>query len=180
MTGSASPLPGQPRTLVIGVGNGYRGDDAVGLMVAQRLQEEHLDHVTIVSTTGEGTALLALWQDTDAVVLVDAVCAGARPGTLQRFVVGTEPLPAMFSRVSTHAFGVAVAIELARALRQLPPALVVYGVEGATFEAGVGLSAAVAAAVPQVIAQVRQELLALTDGSTLRCVPPGSPPRPER
>jgi hydrogenase maturation protease len=165
MTGSASPLPGQPRTLVIGVGNGYRGDDAVGLMVAQRLQEEHLDHVTIVSTTGEGTALLALWQDTDAVVLVDAVCAGARPGTLQRFVVGTEPLPAMFSRVSTHAFGVA---------------LVVYGVEGATFEAGVGLSAAVAAAVPQVIAQVRQELLALTDGSTLRCVPPGSPPRPER
>jgi hydrogenase maturation protease len=95
-------------------------------------------------------------------------------------VVGTRPLPALFSRVSTHAFGVAEAIELARALGQLPPALVVYGVEGATFEAGAGLSAAVAAAVPQVVAQVRQELLALTDGSTPRCVPPGSPACLER
>ena len=38
MTGSVSSLPRQPRALVIGVGNGYRGDDAVGLMVAQRLQ----------------------------------------------------------------------------------------------------------------------------------------------
>ena len=51
MTGSASSLPRQPRALVIGVGNGYRGDDAVGLMVAQRLQRS-LDHVTIVSTAG--------------------------------------------------------------------------------------------------------------------------------
>ena len=180
MIASASPPPRQPRALVIGVGNGYRGDDAVGLMVAQRLQEEPLDHVTIVSTAGEGTALLALWQDTDAVVLVDAVCTGARPGTLQRFVVGTRPLPAMFSRVSAHTFGVAEAIELARALGQLPPALVVYGVEGANFEASVGLSAAVAAAVPQVVAQVQQELLALTDGSPPRGVPPESPARPER
>jgi hydrogenase maturation protease len=162
------------------VGNGYCGDDAVGLMVAQRLQEEPLDHVTVVSTAGEGTTLLTLWQDTDAVVLVDAVCTGTRPGTLQRFVVGPRPLPAMFSRVSTHAFGVAEAIELARILRQLPPVLVVYGVEGATFEAGAGLSAAVAAAVPQVVAQVRQELLALTNCSPPRGVLPESPACPER
>ncbi len=122
MTAPASPLPPPPRVLVIGVGNAYRGDDAVGLVVARRLQEDPLDGVTIVPTSGEGTALLALWQDTDAVVLVDAVCAGARAGTLHRFAVGTQPLPAMFSRVSTHAFGVAEAIELARALCQLPPA----------------------------------------------------------
>jgi hydrogenase maturation protease len=134
----------------------------VGLVVAQHLREDPLDGVTIVLTAGEGTGLLALWQDTDAVVLVDAVWTGARPGTLHRFEVGIQALPALFTRVSTHAFGVAEAIELARALHQLPPLLVVYGVEGATFETGAGLSAAVAAAVPQAVAQVRQELLALT------------------
>ena len=154
-----------PRVLVLGVGNAYRGDDAVGLVVARHLQEDPLDGVTIVSTAGEGTALLALWQDTDAVVLVDAVQTGARPGTLHRLAVGTQPLPAMFSRVSTHAFGVAEAIELARALHQLPATFVIYGVEGATFEVGADLSAMVAAAVPQTIAQVRQELLALTVSS---------------
>ena len=158
--------------LVLGVGNASRGDDAVGLEVARRLQEHPLDGVTIMPTAGEGTALLALWQDTDAVVLVDAVCTGASPGTLHRFAVGTQPLSAMFSRVSTHAFGVAEAIELARALRQLPPALVVYGVEGASFEMGAGLSTAVAAVVPQAVARVRQEVLALTASST-----PHGPPQ---
>jgi hydrogenase maturation protease len=128
------------------------------------LQEHPLDGVTIRLASGEGTALLALWQDTDAVVLVDAVCTGAMPGTLHRFAVGTQPLPAIFSRVSTHAFGVAEAIELARALRQLPPALVVYGVEGASFETGAGLSMVVAAMVPQAVARVRQEALALGEG----------------
>jgi hydrogenase maturation protease len=157
--------------MVLGVGNVSRGDDAVGLIVARRLQETPLEGVTIVPTSGEGTALLALWQDSDAVVLVDAVCTGARPGTLHRFAVGMQPLPATFSRVSTHAFGVAEAIELARALRQLPQALVVYGVEGATFEIGAGLSAAVAAVMPQVVAQVRQEVLALTARSTLPGLP---------
>jgi hydrogenase maturation protease len=174
MTTPAAPLPRPPRVLLLGVGNAARGDDAVGLVVARRLHEDpSLDVVTIRPTTGEGTALLALWQDTDAVVLVDAMWTGARPGTLQRFEVSTRPLPAIFSRVSTHAFGVAEAIELARALRQLPPVLVVYGVEGATFETGADLSTAVAAAVPQAIAQVRQELLRLTASSRQGCPPQG-------
>jgi hydrogenase maturation protease len=165
MTVPASALPRPPRVLVIGVGNASRGDDAVGLVVVRHLRENPLDGVTIVPTTGDGTMLLALWQDADAVVLVDAVCTGARPGTLQRFEVGSRPLPAMFSRVSTHAFGVAEAIELARVLHQLPSLLVIYGVEGASFEIGTDLSAQVAAVVPQVVAQVRQEILALTGSS---------------
>jgi hydrogenase maturation protease len=166
MTVPPPPAPRPLRVLVLGVGNACRGDDAVGLVVARRLQEDPLDGVTIVPTAGEGTALLALWQDADAVVLVDAVCTGASPGTLHRFAGGTQPLPAVLSRASTHAFGVAEAIELARALQQLPPAFVVYGVEGVTFEMGADLSAAVVAVVPQVIAQVRQEVLGLIDSSS--------------
>jgi hydrogenase maturation protease len=174
MTAPASPLLRLPRVLLLGVGNAARGDDAVGLVVARRLQEDpSLDAVTIRSTTGEGTALLALWQDIDAVVLVDAMWTGARPGTLQRVEASTQPLPAIFSRVSTHAFGVAEAIELARALRQLPSVLVVYGVEGTTFEIGADLSTAVAAAVPRTIARVRQELLTLTASSRQGCPPQG-------
>jgi hydrogenase maturation protease len=176
MTVPAAPLQLPPRVLVLGVGNAARGDDAVGLVVAQRLQADPcLGVVTIRLTTGEGTALLALWQDTDAVVLVDAMCTGARPGTLHRFEVSSQPLPAIFSRVSSHAFGVAEAIALARALRQLPPVLVVHGVEGATFEIGADLSAAVAAAVPQAVARVRQELLTLTAGNR-QCGPPQEAP----
>jgi hydrogenase maturation protease len=61
---------------------------------------------------------------------------------------------------STHAFGVAEAIELARVLQQLPSRLVVYGVEGAHFDIGCDLSAAVLQAVPEVVQQVRQDIAA--------------------
>jgi hydrogenase maturation protease len=47
---------------------------------------------------------------------------------------------------------------LARALRRLPPRLIIYGIEGKTFAAGVGLSRAVEEAVAQVVIQVRQEV----------------------
>jgi len=47
---------------------------------------------------------------------------------------------------------------LARALGRLPPRLIVYGVEGKAFEAGVGLSPEVKAAVQEVAERVLGEL----------------------
>ena len=53
-------------------------------------------------------------------------------------------------RSSTHAFGVADAVELARALDRLPERLDVYAIEGASFAAGAPLSPAVAAAIDEL------------------------------
>ena len=50
-------------------------------------------------------------------------------------------------RSSTHAFGVADAVELARALGRLPGRLDVYAIEGASFTAGDSLSPEVERAV---------------------------------
>lgn len=53
--------------------------------------------------------------------------------------------------------GIPEAIELARVLDELPPRLIVYGIEGAEFEAGAGLSSAVAAAVAEMIDRIEEE-----------------------
>ncbi len=50
-------------------------------------------------------------------------------------------------QTSTHGFGVAQAIELARALNQLPKHLRIYGIEGRQFEIGAPVSPEVLAAV---------------------------------
>jgi hydrogenase maturation protease len=149
---------GKLRILVIGVGNAYRCDDAVGLWVTRRLQCEVSDEVMIQEESGEGTALMEAWKDADAVILVDAVQSGGEPGTISRFEVHGQALPVEFFRCSTHAFSVADAVELARALRRLPPRLIVYGIEGKTFAAGVGLSPAVEDAVEHVVTQVLREI----------------------
>jgi hydrogenase maturation protease len=148
----------QARRVVIGVGNEYRGDDGAGLAVATRLRGRLPDDVEIVACEQEPTRLVDAWRGAEAAVVVDAVASGAEPGTLHRFDAAREPLPARAFRSSTHAFGIGDAIELSRALGSLPPHLVVYGIEGAAFTAGVGLSDAVAAAVDRVAAVLVADL----------------------
>jgi hydrogenase maturation protease len=108
--------------------------------------------------SGEGAALIAAWQGADRVILIDAVRSGAAPGTIFRVEAHREPIPTNFFHYSTHAFGVAEAIELARALNQLPQCLLMYGIEGKDFEAGEGLSPVVKEAVEEVVRLVLREL----------------------
>ena len=149
---------GRSRTLIIGLGNEYRRDDAVGLIVARRLRQAAPESVLVREETGEGASLLESWQDAETVILVDAVQSGAASGTVHRLDAHEQPIARQFFRFSTHAFGLAEAVELARALGRLPPRLVVYGVEGRSFEAGVGLSPEVEAAVQVVVERVLGEL----------------------
>ena len=152
-------------TLIIGVGNADRGDDAVGLIVARRLRyDRRSSHegaaapVTIIEASGEGTTLIETWRSADTCILIDAVHSGATPGTLHRFEAHDRPIPTSLRYASTHAFGVAEAIELARALSLLPQRLIVYGIEGLRFEAGAGLSPEVELTVEQVLKQLRREI----------------------
>ncbi len=146
---------------VIGIGNDSRGDDAVGLVVARQLQCDVSEGVTVQEICGEGMSLLDRWSGVDAVILIDASYSGAPPGSIHRLEPLTQPIPKELFLCSTHAFGVGQAIELGRALQQLPPHLVVYGIEGAQFDIGRELSDDVRQAVPDVVQQVRQDITTL-------------------
>jgi hydrogenase maturation protease len=142
-----------PTALIVGVGNPLRGDDAVGLLVARRLGEDLPAGVRVVEASGETTELLDLWTGVDLVVVIDAVAAQAPAGTVYRFEVGVDPVPAVFARHSTHALGVGEAIALAAALDRLPPKLIVYGVAGRRFGTGAALSPPIVAVVDEVAAR---------------------------
>ncbi len=132
---------------VIGLGNEWRGDDGVGIEVARRVGGQVLD--------GEPIGLVEAFDGEDEVLLVDAVSTGASPGTLFVFEASSEPLPTpIFGTSSTHALGLAEALELARTLGRLPRKVVVYGVEGESFGFGKGLSSAVAAAADRLTEEV--------------------------
>jgi len=144
--------------VVIGVGNRLRGDDGVGLAVADRLAHSVPDGVSVVACELEPTRVIDAWEGADSALLVDAVASGAPAGTVHRFDASREPLPARVFRSSTHAFGVGETVELARAVGRIPRRVVVFGVEGVAFEAGAPISPAVAAAVQRVAETVLSEL----------------------
>ncbi|MFA5787432.1 MAG: hydrogenase maturation protease [Actinomycetota bacterium] len=112
----------------------------------------------IIEREGEATSLVAAWQGFHTVVLVDAVCSGATPGTIHRFDASSAPLPATAGFQATHSFGVAQAVELARALGQLPQRVIVYGIEGASFETGAPPSPAVQAAIDEVAGLILRDI----------------------
>ena len=157
---------GQAEIRIIGVGNSFRSDDGVGIAVARSLRERLSSGVAVLEQSGEGTALLEAWKGARAVVLVDAVQSGAAPGTIHRLDATAGGIPQAFFRYSTHAFSVAEAVELARALSQLPPRVIVYGIEGRNFSAGEGLSAEVAEASAAVAARILDEVLSLQERET--------------
>ncbi|HWR51385.1 MAG TPA: hydrogenase maturation protease [Bryobacteraceae bacterium] len=139
--------------LILGCGNPDRGDDGAGLAVIHRLHELG---VKAVEYTGDMLALLDAWRGSPEVVLIDAAVSGAAPGTITVWDAGESPLPSGTLRCSTHNFGVAEAVELARVMDSLPARLTVYGIEGATFDHGAPLSPAVAEAVERLAGTIKK------------------------
>lgn len=125
-------------TLIIGIGNRFRGDDALGCLLADAIRQ----HVSceVIEHDGEPASLIDTWKGRQDVILIDAVSSGAQAGTIHRIDLNENALPDSFRSYSTHAFGIAEAVELARVLGKLPPHIVFYGVEGKSFSGGTALS----------------------------------------
>jgi hydrogenase maturation protease len=143
---------------LIGVGNRLRHDDGAGPEVARRLHATRPPGCRILEEQGEPIGLLERWALVKEALVVDAVQSGAEPGTLHRFDATAGPLPVEVFKSSTHALGIADAVELGRELGRLPPRMSVYGIEGENFEAGEGLSPAVEATVNALVAELHEEL----------------------
>ena len=146
------------RLVVVGVGNPFRGDDGAGLAVAERLRDRVPAGVEVVPCEQEPSRLIDAWREAKCAIVVDALEPGTQPGGLRRFDASDAPLPAQVFRSSTHAFGVGEAIELSRAMGSLPRSIVVYGIEGADFGAGEGLTPSVEDAVERAARAVLQDV----------------------
>ena len=139
-------------TIVIGVGNRDRGDDAVGPIVCDRLRARSGHAASLRTFVCEGSILdLALhWDHDDHVVIVDAMQPGNTPGRIVTVDATVEPL-ATPGAVSTHEIDVSVAIELARAIGRMPARLSIVGIEAAQTEWGAPPSPAGEAAIDTVV-----------------------------
>jgi hydrogenase maturation protease len=143
--------------LVIGVGNRWRRDDGVGPRVVDAIAALGRDDLDLLVLDGEPARLAAAWAGRSCVVVIDAIRAGAPPGTIHR-LADVDTVPPASPAASTHGGGVAAAIALTRALGALPGGIVILGVEPATVGHGDGLSPAVADAVAGVVERALEEV----------------------
>lgn len=148
------------RILVAGIGNIFLGDDGFGSEVA-RLTEISHDDVRVVDY-GIGGMHLAydLLEEWNALVLIDAIPSRGNPGTLHVFQADHDGDSAA-TGLDAHSMDPQTVFASLRALGGTPPYTVIVGCEADSVEEGMGLTAAVTAAVPRAVRAVQKIVAAL-------------------
>ncbi|KAA3616196.1 MAG: hydrogenase maturation protease [Calditrichaeota bacterium] len=145
-----------PSKLFVGIGNEFRGDDSLGLLIAKRLEQKNISGIEIVTLSSELFSLLDLWQGRDHVILCDAVSSKKTPGTIFRLDLLENSSDSDLFNFSSHSFGIAEILALARKLDQLPRKLSFFGIEGADYTYGNKLSAPVEKSMNLLIDEISQ------------------------
>ena len=149
----------QPSVLILGLGNPLRGDDGIGCRVVEELVRRGLpDGVEALDGGAAGLGLLNLGEGGERVVVVDAAEMGRGPGEIVRFTLADVRLASTPDRFSFHHAGLSEALALADALGRALPELVIFGVQPVRVGWGEGLSPAVEAALPALVAAVLAEI----------------------
>lgn len=144
------------KKLIVGCGNPDRADDAAGMLVARRLRELGIE---ATEHDGDMLSLIDEWSACDDVIIVDAMLSGSPAGSV--VVLDAHDIaPKHQFRCSTHDFGLAEAIHLARSIGRLPPKLTIYGIEAGNCDAG----GAVSNEIAQAVERVAQDILTSSRG----------------
>lgn len=154
----SSPLAKQ-KTLIIGIGNILKGDDGLGVRVAEILSQKELPAGVQVEEVGTpGIDLMNRFEGWQKVILVDAVQMGEKPGTWKRFSPQDVRLIASGNVLSLHEPDLASVLELAQALKMLPDEIVIYGVEPLDLTFMAPLSSPVEAIINVIAEQILSEI----------------------
>jgi hydrogenase maturation protease len=146
------------RILVLGIGNILLGDEGVGVAVIDHLNDLGTIPPTVDLLDG-GTGSLVLLEpmrEARCMILVDATADGSPPGTIQRLVprFSSDFPPSL----TAHDIGLRDLLDSFYLLGETPE-VVLYAISiRFPQEIGLGLSAEVAAAVPEVADRIHREI----------------------
>jgi len=155
------------RILLLGLGNILLRDEGVGVHVARKLQELTLPcNVEVMDGGTASLDTLLLTDGIEKLVVIDAVKAGKKPGTIYRIQLGTEEKDRFrqslvrqgCSKISLHQIGLLDALAIAERTNCAPKEVVVIGVEPGEIDCGLELTDEVKQKIPEVIDAILKEI----------------------
>ncbi len=156
----------RPKILIAGVGNELRQDDAFGVLLAQKLQQEAVfaSSVKIMEIGSAGIHLVQqLFDDYDVLILLDIVKWGGSAGTIHFKEVDVKDIAQLSPDekneflADMHYINPFKALMMAKALKVLPKQVIFLGCESEEHEEiGIGVSAPVGAAMPLAFKKIKE------------------------
>lgn len=148
----------QKDILVLGIGNTMLKDEGIGVRVAEKMMEMSLPPEVEVMDGGiKGLDLLYYIEGRKKVIVVDAVKAGAPPGTLFRFTDNDIAAKKGIMR-SAHGIDFSDVIAVARFTGTKPAEVIFLGVEPYDLSVSMELSPKIEEMVPVLINLVMKEI----------------------
>lgn len=148
-------------TVVLGAGSALMGDDGLGVEVVETLSGRWAESASLQFLDGGiwGMRLLPHIEDAGRLLVVDAIRAGAEPGTLLRLERDEIPRH-LRGKLSTHQIDLGEVFAVAELRGTFPAEAVALGIEPARVEAYEAISDPVRATVPRLIEAVERQLAA--------------------
>jgi hydrogenase maturation protease len=147
------------RTVVVGLGNTLMGDDGLGVAALMRLQREWSVYPEVDWIDGgtAGMCLLPIVEGARRVMLIDAIDAGAAPGTTH--VIERDRLPRyLATKVSPHQIDLRDVLALAELRGTLPDDAIAVGLQPAAIGMSTELSDVVANRLDELVDEVVRRL----------------------
>jgi hydrogenase maturation protease len=148
------------RIAVLGMGNVLMGDDGAGPYAVAVLEARYrlADEVTVLDVGTPGLDLVPYLSGADVLLLVDTVWSDAPPGTLGIYDKQTLLRSKLPPRLSPHDPALGQCLAMLEMEGRAPGEMLLLGIVPETTEFGPGLSAAVQAAIPQVVERICEEI----------------------
>lgn len=146
------PCPLPPSILIIGIGNPSRGDDALGPMLIEQMEELRLPDIELLTDFQLQVEYALDLRDRREVIFVDASLNAAPPFSF------TPVFAADDSSYSSHALSPGAVLLAYQKLFGEPPPAFVLAIRGEAFELGASLSASASAHLAAATTWLRQRI----------------------
>jgi hydrogenase maturation protease len=141
------------KTLILGLGNPFLGDDGVGIFIASKLGKLKLN-VDIKKVCASGFAILDEIQGYDRLILIDSIkTKDGKPGDIYK--LGLESLKESIHLCSPHGINLATAIEVGKLIGlELPEEIIICAVEVKDTSFREGCTPEVKRAIPKAVGMI--------------------------
>jgi hydrogenase maturation protease len=129
---------------IIGIGNYAMADDGIGLRIVDHIAQNGLDRgFETIDLADEGTRLLFyLREETEKIVLIDAVDLGLPPGEYRLFKPEDVESTKGMKRLTTHEADILAILKFAKSLGYRLPPITILGIQPGDLNPGMELSPA--------------------------------------
>lgn len=147
------------KVTIVGVGNILLQDEGVGVHAIEKLRErfDFPEDVSIIDGGTMGLDLLPFIENTDKLLLVDAIDLKKTPGTIG--IIEDKDIPAVIkTKISPHQIGLNDLLSVMRLLEKEPESITVIGIQPESIQTGTELSAQVRQNLDDLISVIIDKL----------------------